>query len=215
MIEALLLTASLFCVEPEPPRAYEVQSVLNTGWQSKSVYGTTAPYDFLTETEPSADGVWSYRIYVDPIYESYTTCFDEIVESVLTDSRGWGNMRRAGPTEAPQMWIILAPPGVATCSPEKWPYGSCARGKDGHGRIYINAGRWTVGYQPLASIEHSRFQLLNHEVGHFFGYGHQDCTVMGYFPIHPDVEAGHTEDVGWDSCPPPPWPLRLVADSGV
>lgn len=210
MIEALLLAASLLCPAPDVPSAVEVESVLETGWQSESVYGTTAPYDFLTDTEPSEDGMLSYRIYVDPLYESYTTCFDATVEGVLTDSRGWGNMRRAGPTESPQMWIILAPPGVAPCDEDATTYGSCARSGNGHGRIYINAGRWTVGWQPLASLEDSRIKLINHEVGHILGYGHQDCTVMGYYPVHPDVEGGNTDDVGWDSCIPPSWPIRLT-----
>lgn len=212
MIEALLVAASLLCVEPDPPTAREVATVLRTEHPSKSVYGTTAPYDFLTPTEPSEDGVLSYRVYVDPLYESYAPCFDEIVEGVLSDSRSWGNMRRAGPTESPQVWIILAPPGIARCGPDSWPYGSCARHGDGRGQIYINTGRWMVGWQPLASIKDSRVKLINHEVGHILGFGHMDCTVMGYYPIHPDVEGGHTEDVGWDTCPPPPWPVHLVAD---
>ena len=114
---------------------------------------------------------------VDPV------AFAREVEQVLGDPRSWG----AGGRRALQrvdggdvaFRVALVSPGTTDrlCAPlDTNGYFSCGTG----GRAVLNVARWLTGASaypgPLPAY---RQYLVNHEVGHLFGRGHESCPGAG------------------------------------
>ncbi len=109
--------------------------------------------------------------------------FAREVEQVLGDPRSWG----AGGRRALQrvdggdvaFRVALTSPATTDrlCAPlDTNGYFSCGTG----GRAVLNAARWLTGASaypgPLPAY---RQYLVNHEVGHLFGRGHESCPGAG------------------------------------
>ncbi|WP_256727272.1 DUF3152 domain-containing protein [Streptomyces acidiscabies] len=107
------------------------------------------------------------------------------VEQVLADRRGWtadgtSSFRRVstGPTD---FVVRIATPGTVDTA--------CAEyGLDTHGdlncsvahKVMVNLERWLTGTQYYADdIPAYRALIVNHEVGHFLGHGHETCPAAG------------------------------------
>lgn len=160
-------------------------------------------------TRPARGAPWTYSIRVesglDPSGE-----FASLVERVLGDPRGWSQKRRfaqAKPGETPSFWVVLAsPPNVdRLCAPLRTE-GTYSCGLTGI--AVINAVRWRDGPVETArqawsneSIESYRTMVLNHEVGHVLGLGHQGCKSPG---APASIMAQQTIDL--KGCSPNPWP---------
>jgi Protein of unknown function (DUF3152) len=106
--------------------------------------------------------------------------FERHVAATLEDPRGWslgGSLafqRTDGPADL-TIWLASAgslPSFSSTCS-SQW---SCRAGPN----VVINEDRWTgaTGTWPydLDSYQH---YVVNHEVGHWLGFGHRSCTAAG------------------------------------
>ncbi len=77
------------------------------------------------------------------------------------------------------MHIILASPCTVDrlCAPlNTGGYYSCRRGS----KVILNVNRWTgaTSWWP-APLKTYRRYLVNHEVGHYLGYGHVSCPPSG------------------------------------
>jgi hypothetical protein len=119
--------------------------------------------------------------------------FVATVDQTLGDPRGWTaggqvRLRRVPPGETADFTIYLATPETARkmCAQGKVdivekgePYTSCRA----PGKVILNLARWRLsvpdyvaGRVPLDSY---RQYMINHEVGHELGHGHELCPGKG------------------------------------
>ncbi|MDX3384644.1 DUF3152 domain-containing protein [Streptomyces niveiscabiei] len=129
------------------------------------------------------------------------------VERVLADRRGWtadgtSSFRRVstGPTD---FVVRIATPGTVD--------NACAEyGLDTHGdlncsvahKVMVNLERWLTGTRYYADdIPSYRALIVNHEVGHFLGHGHETCPAAGA-----PAPAMMQQIKGLKGCVPNAWP---------
>ncbi|MFE6744592.1 DUF3152 domain-containing protein [Kitasatospora purpeofusca] len=107
------------------------------------------------------------------------------IQGILADKRGWTNDRRNGfqlvSSGAYDFTVKIASPATVDriCG---------AAGLDTHGEVNCNVGnqvvvnvkRWTVGSPQFSGpIDEYRALVVNHEVGHRIGHGHEGCPGPG------------------------------------
>ncbi|MBA3338966.1 MAG: DUF3152 domain-containing protein [Geodermatophilaceae bacterium] len=159
---------------------------------TSQVYGTGALRRFIVEVE---DG-----INVDPVG------FAAAVEVTLADPRGWGadggmSFQRVDGDDYDFRVSLVSPlnmetfcPGVGTGG-----YTSCRYGE----RAVINLARWVTAVPDYAGdIETYRQYVVNHEVGHALGHGHEECPGVG--ELAPVMQQ---QTLGLDGCVKNPWPF--------
>jgi hypothetical protein len=131
--------------------------------------------------------------------------FAREVEQVLGDPRSWGaGGRRAlhrvdGGDVAFRVALVSPDTTDRLCAPlDTNGYFSCGT----RGRAVLNAARWLTGADaypgPLAAY---RQYLVNHEVGHLFGRGHESCPGPGR-----PAPVMMQQTKGLDGCTPVSWP---------
>lgn len=104
------------------------------------------------------------------------------IDRTLGDTRSWIGNGRAGfrrVRSGGTLRIILATPATVDrlCAPLNTAgYYSCRRGN----KLILNVNRWNgaTSWWP-ASLKTYRRYLINHEMGHFLGYGHVSCPGPG------------------------------------
>lgn len=138
--------------------------------------------------------------------------YAQVVRDVLTDKRGWETQDKvhfvnvspdaARGGERPDVRITLASPDTVDrmCAPMLTEgQVSCFNGD----RVALNAVRWTQGvpYYP-DDLLHYRIYLVNHEVGHAIGHGHEGCPAPGR-PAPVMLQ----QTLGLQGCTRYPWPV--------
>ncbi len=107
----------------------------------------------------------------------------EFILETLSDSRSWahnGERRFARTESTGEINVIVA---TANTSRELCLAGglntfgrvSCSIGN----KAIINADRWADGTSEFPNIRGYRQYVINHEVGHVLGYGHESCPGAG------------------------------------
>lgn len=144
-----------------------------------------------------------YRVAVEAGIGANGPAFAAAVQRTLADPRSWGaelSFRRvdSGPVA---FTVVLASPATAQrlCRPLNVAYRySCFQ----HGRAVINDARWRGGAPAYAgNLAAYRHYVVNHEVGHALGHGHEECPGAGRLA---PVMMQQTKGVG--ACRPNPWP---------
>ncbi len=115
--------------------------------------------------------------------------FARSVRDVLTDRRGWEpqdgvhfvNVDPSGAAQGASVSarIILATPDTVDrlCAPLQTEGQVSCRNGD---RVVLNAIRWTQGVDSYVDdLANYRIYMINHEVGHAIGHGHQLCPGAG------------------------------------
>jgi hypothetical protein len=136
--------------------------------------------------------------------------FAQAVEATLGDSRSWGSggrmsFQRVGAAEAAagqfEFKVSLVSPGnMETYCPGVGTggYTSCRYGD----RAVINLARWATAVPDYqGDVATYRLYVVNHEVGHALGNGHQDCPGAGQ--IAPVMQQ---QTLGLDGCVKNAWP---------
>jgi hypothetical protein len=136
--------------------------------------------------------------------------FATAVETTLGDPRSWGHggrmsFQRVGAADAAagtyDFRVTLVSPG----SMEKYcpgvgtgGYTSCRYGE----RAVINLARWETAVPDYAGdVATYRLYVVNHEVGHALGQGHERCRGAGQ--LAPVMEQ---QTLGLQGCVKNPWP---------
>ncbi|MEO9322076.1 DUF3152 domain-containing protein [Nocardioides sp. C4-1] len=160
----------------------------------------------LNETDPS--GATTYVVEVEVGLPISTETFAERVNATLGDDRSWPSggydLAQVGADDDADLRIVLASPETADslCLPlDTGGRLSCRNGRD----VVINAWRWFNGADAFdGDLRAYRQYVVNHEVGHALGFGHEECTGTG--DLAP-VMMQQTKGV--DECRPNPWPAEV------
>ena len=149
-----------------------------------------------------------YRAVVENGIEHVTAAqFAEQVDRILADPRSWtgtGRLRlqRVGKHDAADFTVYLSTPATRDhlCARGYDRYTSCRNGD----RVVINVARWASGAAAFrADLDTYRAYVVNHEVGHRLGHGHQRCPGAGR-----PAPVMQQQTLGLHGCRPHPWPLR-------
>ncbi|MGC5659252.1 DUF3152 domain-containing protein [Micromonospora sp. WMMD723] len=136
-------------------------------------------------TAPRGTGrLLRYRVAVERDIRGLPAAeFAAEVSATLTAPQGWttgGTLRlwRVGPGGPADFTVHLATPGTRDelCGDAADGYTSCRNGD----RVVINVARWVKGVPGYgADLAVYRRYVVNHEVGHRLGHGHERCPGRG------------------------------------
>ena len=106
-------------------------------------------------------------------------CLSEMIPGILNDPRGWATVENTSfqivDKEVADLNIVFASPDTVNelCYPlQTNGIYSCRNEKN----VVINMYRWLSGAKDFNNeIATYRIYLINHEVGHYLGWGHTDC----------------------------------------
>jgi hypothetical protein len=159
-----------------------------------------------------------YRVAVErDIRGLPIAAFADTVTATLADPRGWtagGRWRllRVGPGSPHDFTIFLATPATRDrlCT-SRDGYTSCRNGDS----VVLNVARWVKGAPDYgASLATYRRYLVNHEVGHRLGNGHERCPGRGR-----PAPLMQQQTLGLHGCTANPWPYlngkRYAGRSGT
>ncbi|WP_127097450.1 DUF3152 domain-containing protein [Brachybacterium saurashtrense] len=132
------------------------------------------------------------------------------IAAVLADERGWQDredvvfQQVASPEEAEFTISLASPPTVdEMCLPARtgglW---SCRIGPD----VALNSDRWLLATPTYEDLAEYRAYMVNHEVGHFLGFGHADCGGEGR-----RAPVMLQQSIDLQGCVPNAWPATEEA----
>jgi hypothetical protein len=157
---------------------------------------------------PRQGAVLRYRVLVEKDIKGIKAgTFAAAVRATLADPRGWTasgdrSFRRVGRTEPRDFTVYLVTPGTRDklCQDIPDGYTSCRNGD----LVVLNVARWVKGVPGYgAPLSAYRQYLVNHEVGHRLGHGHERCPAKGRA-----APVMQQQTLGLHGCRPNPWPYR-------
>ncbi len=151
--------------------------------QGKGTYSQTASGG--TGVLGRSGKLHKYCVQVEDGIETFTADeFAAVVDVVLADERSWiagkkWMFQRVPDCASAQLRIKLTTPKNVDrfCAPTRTvgEY-SCRNG----GNLFINLKRWMLGVAHYnGDLDNYRTMVINHETGHYLGFGHVNCTRTG------------------------------------
>jgi len=135
-----------------------------------------------TDPGPGTGTVRTVRVEVEDGLAVDGALFAATVMATLNDPRGWGadgSLSFARTDGDAELRVLLASPRTvdALCAPLRTD-GEVSCGRAGHAAL--NLRRWVEATAELASdkVQYRQY-LVNHEVGHLLGHGHERCPGPG------------------------------------
>ncbi|WP_446212486.1 DUF3152 domain-containing protein [Micromonospora sp. IBSANI012] len=147
-----------------------------------------------------------YRVAVEGgIDEVDVELLGREVAVVLADRRGWTGggrwrLQRVGPDVPADFTVLLTTPATRAdlCGDAADRYTSCRNGD----RVVVNVARWARGVPGFGrDLATYRAYVLNHEVGHRLGMGHELCPARGA-----PAPVMQQQTLGLHGCAPNAWP---------
>ena len=133
-------------------------------------------------------------------------CLSDMIIGILNDPRGWstieGRVFQIVSSENADLNIVFANPKTVDelCYPLRTNgIYSCRNEKN----VVINMFRWVSGAKDFGNdLSTYRIYLINHEVGHYLGWGHSDCPSDNALAPVMMQQSKST-----DECIPNGWPI--------
>jgi Protein of unknown function (DUF3152) len=180
------------------PAAPSTASTPSAVTQLAGAFPSTGPGSFVYATSRgtasgTAGTLRRFHVGVEKGVAEDLAAFAATVDGALGDPRGWtasGQLRlqRVPPAEAADFTIYLATPETARklCAQGKVdilekgePYTSCRA----PGKVILNLARWRLSVPDYVAagvpLDAYRQYMINHEVGHELGHGHELCPGKG------------------------------------
>lgn len=157
------------------------------------------------ERAPRGGTVLEVRVEVERGLPVDPQRFARFVMRTLNDRRGWGARGRLSfartDGDGQDVRVVLASPATsaALCRPLRTRgVASCGH----HGRAVLTMSRWVRTTPEFTRMRTTyRQYVVNHEVGHLLGHGHQTCPRRG--AVAPVMQQ---QTYGLKGCRPNPWP---------
>ena len=158
------------------------------------------------ETSDYSKRFYNISIQVQSGLALSPNCLSEMIIGILNDKRGWSTVENkafkivdkeysdlniifANPETVDQLCYPLQTNGIYSCRNEQ--------------NVVINMFRWTAGAKDFDDdLSTYRIYLINHEVGHYLGWGHTDCpSETALAPVMMQ------QSKGTEGCIPNGWPI--------
>ena len=166
----------------------------------------------------SAGRLVRFRVAVETNIDEDPDEVARFVEATLGDRRGWtagGGVRfqRVPGDAAHELTVHLVTSGTAArmCGRVGMDIIGVGLPEGGvschfNGQVVLNLSRWRMSVPEYVAagvpLEQYRQMLVNHEVGHGIGYGHDYCPGPG--ELAPVMQQ---QSISLDGCRPNPWPF--------
>jgi hypothetical protein len=175
---------------PADPRAADEKSGAPARKAKKVVVPATGPgsYDSAHErVKPASDGgrLIRYDVKVEKNLDIPPDAAAQVIAGILNDQRSWRGSGRwrfelvSGDSDQAELHAYIVTPGTTDrlCAPLLTRGEvSCQNGD----RVVLNAKRWLLGAKSYGSdLTNYRVYLVNHEFGHYIGFGHVKCPGPG------------------------------------
>lgn len=155
----------------------------------------------------------TYRLEFQGELESSTDTieFAAQVKQTLNDQRGWlqAGYAFARVNTGGDFTLVLIQAELLNNVPGCDSNWSCRNGRN----VYINEDRWngatTAWNEAGGSLRDYRHMVVNHEVGHWLGHGHYNCSD-GVDNLAPVMQQ---QSINLQGCKFNPWPLQFEIDS--
>ncbi|MER8223550.1 DUF3152 domain-containing protein [Streptomyces sp. NPDC094143] len=171
--------------EPSPPATDTAPSPSPSPTPSVPATGSGRFATARTAMAPVGQGTpMRYRVQVEDSLELSAQETAQEINEILADPRGWtvsGQAFQLVASEPAELTIRVASPGTvdALCGAAGLDTGgevNCAVGTT----VVVNLKRWLLGSPQFDGALHDyRALIVNHEVGHRLGRGHEGCSGPG------------------------------------
>jgi Protein of unknown function (DUF3152) len=156
-----------------------------------------------------------FKLTVESNLDNELADLRQLTDATLADPRGWAFEKRQRFQRVPEkasadftVALVTRETAYRLCARTGLdirvggiPYTSC----QANGWIVINLDRWRLSIPDYtrsgAPLLTYRQYIINHEVGHVFGHGHESCPGEGQ-----PAPAMQQQTLGLDGCLPNPWP---------
>ena len=184
---AEITTAELAIFTTEEERQYRTQITsvdLNRGCLVDAEEdGNKDRWSILENNNKYLENTINISLKVEASVSINTECIANLILKILNDTRGWStiidkkfqftNLERsdfeiifATPNTVDELCAPLSTNGIYSCRREN--------------KVVLNYFRWLVGAQDFGTdLSTYRLYLINHEVGHMLGWGHNACPAEG------------------------------------
>jgi hypothetical protein len=159
-------------------------------------------------TAASTERGYRYQVTSQGTVHTNLEAFRRDVAAILGDARGWtlgGSVGFRHVTSGGDLRVILASPqAVENAASVCHRNFSCRVGD----RVYINDRNWRESTRAFrdagGDLTTYRRYLINHEVGHFLGFGHYDCKSSGS-----PARVMQQQSISLQGCEPNGWPTTF------
>lgn len=162
--------------------------------------------DFSIIEAPRLTKSFTYCVAARGVPTRYLTDLSAKLAAVFADKRGWGLGGQVRLTPATTncsftVWLSAAGqmPSFGSICDANW---SCRVGPN----VVINFDRWmgasAAWNKSGGTLENYRVMVINHETGHWFGFGHKHCGGAGQ-----PAPVMQQQSINLQGCKFNPWPL--------
>tara|TARA_B100001248_G_C27309126_1_gene420996 strand:+ start:45 stop:992 length:948 start_codon:yes stop_codon:yes gene_type:complete len=205
--EIKITSFSIYKTNEEIINSKSVPNVdMTQGCLTENILSDDTSWYFADDLKEYKKSLFNISIRVESGLNLELNCLSKMIIGILNDSRGWStiedrvfqivdsenadfNIVFAKPETVDELCYPLQTNGIYSCRNEK--------------NVVINMFRWLSGAKDFGTdLSTYRIYLINHEVGHFLGWGHSDCPSDNALAPVMMQQSKST-----DGCLPNGWPI--------